>query len=86
MDFVAADDVIWLDDTIFTNLEAGILDLENLAKGPNIVAADANDFLLYNTTTGALSYDEDGNGAGEAIQIASLTGNPAVSAFDFVIV
>ncbi len=84
--FVAADDVIWLDDAIFTNLEAGILDPENLAKGPNVVAADANDFLLYNTTTGALSYDQDGNGAGAAIQIASLTGIPAVSAFDFVIV
>ena len=84
--FVAADDTIWLDNTIFTNFELGRIDPDNFTRGPSVVAAEADDFLLYNTTTGALSYDSDGNGAGEAIQFATLTGSPPVSAADFLIV
>lgn len=84
--FVAVDDTIWLDNTIFTNFEVGGIAPENFTRGPNVVAAEADDFLLYNTTTGALSYDSDGNGVGEAIQFATLTGSPPVSAADFMIV
>ena len=84
--FVAADDTIWLDNTIFTNFEVGKIDPENFTRGPSVVATEADDYLLYNTTTGALSYDSDGNGAGEAIQFATLAGNPPVSAADFLIV
>lgn len=40
---------------------------------------DATDRVIYNTTPDALYYDADGSGAGKAIQIAILDGNPALA-------
>lgn len=48
-------------------------------------AQDANDYLVYNTTTKTLSYDADGNGAGAAVNIAVLTGVNTLSTSDFII-
>ena len=84
--FIAVDDTIWVENTIFSSFEPGSIESGNLARGPGVVASDADDFLLYNTTTGALSYDADADGAGAAIQFASLGGIPSLSAFDFLIV
>lgn len=42
--------------------------------------------FLYNTATGVLSWDADGNGAGSAVSIATLTTKPVISAADFDIV
>ena len=83
--YVTADDTIWLDDAVFSNLDVGILDPENFARGANVVATEADDFVLYDTASGDLSYDLDGNGAGAAVPIANLTGAPNLSAFDFVV-
>jgi Ca2+-binding RTX toxin-like protein len=49
-------------------------------------AQDANDYLVYNTTTKTLSYDADGNGSGAKVDIAILTGVTTLSTSDFVIV
>lgn len=49
-------------------------------------AQDANDYLVYNTTTKTLSYDADGNGSGAKVDIAVLTGVSTVSVSDFVVV
>jgi Ca2+-binding RTX toxin-like protein len=49
-------------------------------------AADANDYLLFNTTSKMLSYDADGNGAGAAVNIAVLTGVTTFTASDVVVV
>lgn len=49
-------------------------------------AADANDYLLFNTTSKMLSYDADGNGAGVAVNIAVLTGVTTFTASDVVVV
>lgn len=49
-------------------------------------AADANDYLLFNTTSKMLSYDADGNGAGAAVNIATLTGVTTFTASDVVVV
>lgn len=85
--FFAPVDTIRLDNDIFTSFGLpGAIAAGNFRAGPGVVAADANDFLLYNTTTGALSYDANGNGAGAAIQFASLSGVPPLSAADFLIV
>ena len=50
------------------------------------VAADANDYLVYNQATGALFYDADGNGAGAAVQIALLGTHPVLTNADFVVI
>jgi Ca2+-binding RTX toxin-like protein len=50
------------------------------------VAADDNDYILYNTTSGALLYDADGNGQGVAVEFATLTGKPTIKADDFLVV
>jgi Ca2+-binding RTX toxin-like protein len=49
-------------------------------------AQDANDYLVYNTTTKTLSYDADGNGSGAKVDIAILTGVNTLSVSDFIIV
>ena len=47
---------------------------------------DADDRVIYNTTTGELWYDADGSGSGAAQLVATLQGAPALSATDITIV
>jgi Ca2+-binding RTX toxin-like protein len=47
-------------------------------------AQDSNDRIIYNTASGQLWYDADGNGAGTAQLIATLQGAPALAATDIV--
>jgi Ca2+-binding RTX toxin-like protein len=87
LDFSAADDVIWLDNTVYTALTSlGTLAasaFKDLADG----AKDANDRIIYNSTTGNLYYDADGSGnAFGNVRIANLTGAPELTAADFVVV
>jgi len=58
----------------------------NLLSSATGAAADANDYLLFNTTSKMLSYDADGNGAGVAVNIATLTGVTSFTASDVVVV
>ncbi len=48
-------------------------------------AQDADDRVLYNTTTGVLFYDPDGSGARAAIALAVLIGAPALTHDDILI-
>jgi hypothetical protein len=54
-------------------------------------AADSNDYVLFDSATGSLYYDADGNGAGAKQLIATITlsglvgGLGAVDASDFII-
>lgn len=85
-DFVPGTDVIQLSKGIFTKLK-GDTDLsDNIALGA--AAADNNDFLIYDSTTGALSYDADGNGTAKlAVQFAVIGTHPAsLTAGDFLVV
>jgi Ca2+-binding RTX toxin-like protein len=49
-------------------------------------AQDASDRVVYNTSTGSLYYDADGSGAGATQLIATVSGNPAISATDIVVI
>lgn len=49
------------------------------------LAADANEYILYITSTGALYHDADGHGAGEAVQFAILHTKPDITAADFMV-
>ncbi len=50
----------------------GALLVGNFATNATGKAVDSNDYIVYNTSTGVLSYDTDGSGAGVAIQVALL--------------
>ncbi|MET0544868.1 MAG: hypothetical protein ABWZ40_01030 [Caulobacterales bacterium] len=61
------------------------MDPLNFASGAGAVAADADDFVLYDTTTNTLYYDDDGSGANAAQAIAHLQTGAALTAGDFVL-
>lgn len=62
-------------------LVAGTLSAGNFVSGA--VAADPDDYFIYDS--GALYFDADGSGAGAAVQLATLTGAPAITAADIVL-
>src|SRR6185436_20435495 len=49
------------------------------------LAGDPNDRVIYNTATGELWYDADGNGAGARVPIALLENAPSLVASDIVV-
>ena len=49
-------------------------------------ALDANDYIIYDDVTGSIKYDADGNGAGEAVEIAIIAENLSLTHEDFYIV
>jgi Ca2+-binding RTX toxin-like protein len=82
-DFATGADKISLDHGIFTGLSTGALAAGALAIGT--AAQDADDRIIYDSTTGNLYYDADGNGAGAAVLFATLSGHPALAASDIVV-
>jgi len=87
-DFSIADDTIQLAHSAFGALPFGAVGADNLRVGAGYTtAADADDHLIYDTTGGRLYYDADGSGAGSlAIQIATLTGAPAITVADLWVI
>src|SRR5207342_2538765 len=74
--FTSGSDLVLLDHTIFTQIGQG-----GLAPGAFVVgtqAGDADDRIIYDQTTGNLYYDADGNGAGAAVQFATLSSHPII--------
>ena len=49
-------------------------------------AGDAGDRIIYNSSTGALSYDADGTGVAAPVQFAHLTSGLALTNSDFHVV
>jgi serralysin len=84
LDFASGTDRIALDDAVFAALAPGALAAGAFRIGTT--AQDADDRILYDSATGALYYDDDGNGAHAAVQFALLTGAPPLAAADFIIV
>lgn len=78
VDFNASsNDKIMLDPSIFAALTGGAstgLDSTEFAPSNGGMAQDADDFILYDTASGKLYYDADGNGAGERVLVAELVG------------
>jgi Ca2+-binding RTX toxin-like protein len=84
--FSTRDDRIALDGDIFTAL-AGSSRLASSAFYIGSSAKAADDRIIYNKSTGALSYDADGNGAtAAAVRFATLDRNLKLTASDFLIV
>ncbi|MEQ1816047.1 MAG: Calx-beta domain-containing protein, partial [Nitrosomonas sp.] len=86
-DFSVVDDTIRLENGIFTLFTAtGAISVDTFVSGPGAIALDSNDFLIYDNASGNLYYDIDGNGANAHVVFATLTGIPALTAVDFVII
>jgi serralysin len=49
-------------------------------------AIDADDRIIYNSTTGALYYDADGTGSGAQVQFAALGPGLALTNNEFVVI
>ncbi len=83
-------DRIYLQNAIFTKLAAtGALNADYFVSGSEIDSAvlQANDYIFYDTDDGSLFYDRDGSGTVYgAIQFATLTGQPALTASDIVVI
>jgi Ca2+-binding RTX toxin-like protein len=85
-DFSSVPDQIHLDNAIFKGLAAGLLISARFWKSSTGAAHDADDRIIYNTTTGALIYDSNGNAAGGAVSFAILTNKAHISASDFFVI
>jgi Ca2+-binding RTX toxin-like protein len=89
-DFTPGTDTIQLENTgggLFTALPTGTLALGAFNSGAGMTAAtQADDRIIYNSTSGALFYDADGTGAQAAIQIALLGTPPMLTNTNFMVV
>jgi Ca2+-binding RTX toxin-like protein len=89
-------DKIWLSSEIFTGIstvykpEPGISDIyrdmslirkENFRVGT--IAQDADDRIIYDRKTGAISFDADGNGSEAAVHFANVTPGTDLKISDF---
>jgi serralysin len=84
-DFKVVDDTIQLENAILTALTTpGTLAASAFFIGS--AAHDADDRIVYNSTTGAASYDADGTGAAASVQFATLSAGLALTQADFLIV
>lgn len=83
-DFVVVDDTIRLASSIFTGLALGTLSAAGFYIGA--AAHDGDDRIIYNSATGALLFDNDGNGLNAAIQFATLSTGLAMTNADFIVV
>ncbi|CAN7592860.1 calcium-binding protein [Rhizobium sp. LjRoot254] len=84
-DFSVPGDTIELKNEIFTTLDAvGVLASSAFHIG--LEAADADDRIIYNSATGALSYDADGFGGSAAVRFATLDAGIDMTNADFLVI
>lgn len=85
-DFDAGGDAdrLVLDDTVFAALGEGPLLASQFHVGA--AAGDRNDYIIYNSVTGALLYDEDGSGQIAAVQFAQLNESASPTYADFMVI
>ncbi|SCY71753.1 Ig-like domain-containing protein [Microvirga guangxiensis] len=84
VDFKSGQDIIDLNDSVFTKLKVGKLSASAFVVGEK--ALDASDRIIYNNKTGDLYYDADGSGSGEAVKFATIENKVKLSAYDFYVI
>jgi|GEM_PF-4393267 len=85
LDFETTADRVALDDAIFTKLGGPGALLPGFFH-VGAIAADLDDYIVYDDTSGALFYDSNGSKTGGQVQFASLDGAPVLSAGSFTVV
>ncbi|HUR88565.1 MAG TPA: calcium-binding protein [Ramlibacter sp.] len=89
-DFVTGQDKLQLSKAVFTGftVTGAITAAQFYSSGTAVTAHDADDRIIFNTATGAVYYDADGNGTvAAAVQIAVIgIPHPGLAASDFAII
>lgn len=87
-DFSVKNDIIWLDKDVFGALRARGETIGNKAfyADSSGKAHDKNDRIIYESDTGKLYYDDNGNRSGHAVLIAELDKGLLLTQADFLIV
>lgn len=86
-DFNPVADTIWLENAIFTALAAaGMLAAGTFRANTTGLAQDADDRIIYESDTGNLSYDGNGNAAGGGILFAKITPGLTLTNADFAVI
>jgi Ca2+-binding RTX toxin-like protein len=83
-DFSHIDDTIRLENAVFTGLSTGNISSTMFYVGA--AAHDTTDRIIYNSATGALSFDADGTGPTAPVQFAQLSTGLALTASDFYVI
>eukprot|EP00913_Durusdinium_trenchii_P021281 g19994.t1 len=85
-DFQVGHDIIQLDDAVFKAFgHRGDISSDWFLRSTGTAARDANDFLIYETDTGNLYYDSNGNRAGGSVLVAQLDDHLSLTFRDFLI-
>jgi fibronectin-binding autotransporter adhesin len=86
-DFVSGSDKLEISASLFGGgLSAGVLSGAQFLSGVGAASATtAAQRFIYNSSTGNLLFDADGNGAGAAVLFANLSSVPTLTAADFLI-
>jgi serralysin len=87
-DFKHDTDQLQLAKALFAKIGLSLDAAEFFAKKGAVKAHDRDDRIVYDTKTGKLFYDDDGNKAGghAAIHFATLANKPVLDHGDFIIV
>ena len=86
-DFNAAADTIVLENAIVTTIVGtGTLTAAQFVANATGTAQDADDCIVYETNTGSVFFDSNGNAAGGAIQFAKLAAGLKFTNADFFII
>jgi Ca2+-binding RTX toxin-like protein len=89
VDFKAADDSIFLDHAVFTELGKGSAKGVKVAMDMFVIgtrARDAEDRIIYDRETGSLYYDRDGTGSAAQVKFATLMNKAKLSYHDFLVI
>jgi trimeric autotransporter adhesin len=84
-DFNRAQDTIRLEGGIFTNTLNGALAASAFVRNASGNAADGSDRIIYETDTGRLFFDADGNGGAAKVQFAILATGLGLTSADFFV-
>lgn len=88
-DFVSVDDILMVDQRVFTGggLVAGSLDVAAFLSGAGETAATTSAHrFIHNSTTGDLYYDADGVGGAAAVRFANIGAGTSIQHYDFFVI
>ena len=85
LDFNVVNDIIHLDDVVFMGLATGNLAASAFAANTTGLDTTASDRIIYDTLTGKLFFDSDGNGANDPVLFVTLTAGLALTNSDFFV-